>query len=424
MSSAQYKALKGMQDILPPDVYLWQKVEKVCCGIFASFGFQEVRLPVVEATNVFTRSIGENTDIVEKEMYTFTDKGNRSISLRPEGTASVVRSYVEKNLQTMPPPQKFYYSGPMFRYERPQSGRFRQFYQIGVEAFGDPNPVIDAEVISMLRHCLLEIGLKEIKFNVNSIGCSECRPVYREKLLEFFGERLSVLCPDCNRRYHTNPLRILDCKVDRCRKARENAPRVTDFLCSVCRTHFDSLLSYLEILRVPCTVNPDMVRGLDYYTRTTFEVTSEHLGSQNAVAAGGRYDRLVKEFGGPDTPAVGFAMGMERIVELLKGSNVTDIPTPDLFFAVIGIQAVRESMVIGDRLRVKGYWVETGDSASSLKSQMRRADRVSAKYVFIMGDDELKSGRLKWKRLSDSAQGEVSLFEITEFLQKELTHTI
>ena len=420
MSSSQYKALKGMQDILPPDIYLWQKVESVCRGTFSSFGFQEIRVPVVESTNVFTRSIGENTDIVEKEMYTFTDKGNRSISLRPEGTASVVRSYVEKNLHTLPSPQKFYYSGPMFRYERPQSGRFRQFYQIGVEAFGDQGPAIDAEVISMLRHCLEGIGLKEITFNVNSIGCPECRPVYKEKLLEFFAGRLDVICPDCNRRYYTNPLRILDCKVDRCREARENAPKVTDYLCSVCRTHFDSLLSFLEILNVSYSVNPDMVRGLDYYTRTTFEVTSQHLGAQNAVAAGGRYDRLVKEFGGPETPAVGFAMGMERIVELLKGLLAQDIPTPDLFFAVIGISAARESMVMGDKLRVKGYWIEIGDAESSLKSQMRRADRLSAKYVFILGDDELNSGKLKWKRLSDSSQGEVSLFEITDFLQKEL----
>ncbi len=283
-----------MQDILPPDIYIWQKVEKVSREVFSSYGFQEIRPPVMEATNVFTRSIGENTDIVEKEMYTFTDKGDRSISLRPEGTASVVRCYVEKNLHTLPSPQKFYYTGPMFRYERPQSGRFRQFYQIGVEAFGDPSPRMDAEVISMLRRCLERLGLKGVTFNVNSIGCAECRPAYREQLMEFFAGGLDSLCPDCNRRYHTNPLRILDCKVERCREMRKGAPKVTDSLCSDCRTHFDSLLSFLGQLGVSHTVNPDMVRGLDYYTRTTFEVTSENLGAQNAVAAGGRYDRLVK----------------------------------------------------------------------------------------------------------------------------------
>jgi histidyl-tRNA synthetase len=416
VSSDQYRALKGMQDILPPDIYIWQKVEAVAREVFSSYGFQEIRPPVVESTNVFTRSIGENTDIVEKEMYTFRDKGDRSISLRPEGTASVVRCYVEKNLHTMPSPQKFYYAGPMFRYERPQSGRFRQFYQIGVEAFGDPNPRMDAEVISMLRHCLQRLGLKEITFNVNSIGCPECRPAYREKLVEFFAGCLDSLCPDCNRRYNTNPLRILDCKVDRCRDMRKGAPRVTDYLCNGCRTHFDSLLSFLALLGISYTVNPDMVRGLDYYTRTTFEVTSENLGAQNAVAAGGRYDRLVKEFGGPETPAIGFAIGMERIIELLKNSVARDFPTPNVFIAAIGDPAARESMVIADRLRGKGLWVELGDSENSLKSQMRKADRLSSKYVFIIGDDELNSGRLKWKKLSDSSQGEISMFEITDFL--------
>ena len=419
MSSLQYKALKGMQDILPPDIYIWQKVEAAAREVFSSYGFQEVRTPVAESTNVFTRSIGENTDIVEKEMYTFTDKGDRSISLRPEGTASVVRCYVEKNLHTLPSPQKFYYTGPMFRYERPQSGRFRQFYQLGVEAFGDPGPRIDAEVISMLRHCLERIGLKEIIFNVNSIGCPECRPVYRGKLIEFFAGSLDRLCPDCNRRYLTNPLRILDCKVERCVDARQGAPKVTDYLCEGCKTHFNSLLSFLELLGVSYVVNPDMVRGLDYYTRTTFEVTSKNLGAQNAVAAGGRYDRLVKEFGGPEAPAIGFAMGMERIIELLKSSASHDFPNPDVFIAAIGELAARESLVVADRLRTKGFWVEVGDAENSLKSQMRRADRLSSKYVFIIGDEELKAGRLKWKKLSDSSQGEISMFEITDFLRQQ-----
>ena len=418
MSSLQYKALKGMQDILPPEIYLWQKVESVAREVFSSYGFREIRLPVVESTSVFTRSIGENTDIVEKEMYTFTDKGDRSVSLRPEGTASVVRCYVEKNLHTLPSPQKFCYSGPMFRYERPQSGRFRQFYQIGVEAFGDPNPRMAAEVIAMLRQCLQKLGLKEIIFNVNSIGCPECRPVYREKLIDFFAGGLDRLCPDCNRRYHTNPLRILDCKVDRCVEMRKGAPRVTDYLCNGCTEHFNKLLSLLDLLGVSYLVNPDMVRGLDYYTRTTFEVTSTNLGAQNAVAAGGRYDRLVREFGGPETPAIGFAIGMERIIELLKNSAVHDFPVPDVFVAAIGERAAKESLVIADKLRVKGFWIELGDAENSLKSQMRRADRLAARYVFIIGDEELDSGKLKWKKLSDSSQGEISMFEISDFLQQ------
>jgi histidyl-tRNA synthetase len=278
---------------------------------------------------------------------------------------------------------------------------------------------MDAEVISMLRQCLVRLGLKEVTFNVNSIGCPECRPVYREKLIDFFAGGLDRLCPDCNRRYHANPLRILDCKVDRCVEMRKGAPRVTDYLCNGCTEHFNKVLSLLDVLRISYLVNPDMVRGLDYYTRTTFEVTSRNLGAQNAVAAGGRYDRLVKEFGGPETPAIGFAIGMERIIELLKNSVAHDFPTPDVFIAAIGELAARESMVIADRLRGKGFWIELGDVENSLKSQMRRADRLSSKYVFIIGDDEMNSGRLKWKKLSDSSQGEISMFEITDFLLRQ-----
>ncbi|MEJ2697701.1 MAG: HisS family protein [Candidatus Sulfobium sp.] len=381
--STRFKALKGMRDILAPDIYIWQRVEAVAREIFYSYGFQEIRTPVAESTDLFTRSIGENTDIVEKEMYTFSDKGGRSVSLRPEGTASVVRSYVENHLFNLPPPQKYYYSGQMFRYERPQSGRFRQFYQIGVEAFGSAQPVMDAEILSMLH--------------------------------EFFSDRLDGLCVDCQRRYNQNPLRILDCKVERCIELRSGAPKVTDYICNDCRKHFDRLLTLLTRLGVPYTVNPDMVRGLDYYTRTTFEVTSENLGAQNAVAAGGRYDRLVKEFGGPETPAVGFAVGMERIVELLRVTGVQEVPVPEVFIASIGERANGEGLAVADSLRQAGLWVEVGDSGSSLKSQMRRADRLSAGYALIIGDEEIDSGVVKWKKLSDSSQGELPLSGIIEF---------
>ncbi|MEW6109785.1 MAG: histidine--tRNA ligase [Nitrospirota bacterium] len=416
-SNERYRALKGMQDILPPDVYIWQKIEGISRQIFSSYGFQELRPPIAESTDIFVRSIGENTDIVEKEMYTFNDKAGRSITLRPEGTAPVVRCYVENHLFNLPSPQKFYYTGPMFRYERPQSGRFRQFYQIGVEAFASPYPEMDAEVISMLRHILLKLGLQDLNFLVNSIGCDKCRPLFKESLLAFFSERLDNLCPDCNRRYGKNPLRILDCKVDRCKELRTGSPKVIDYLCGDCRTHFEKLLNILELLRIPYTVNPEMVRGLDYYTRTTFEVTSSELGAQNAVAAGGRYDGLVREFGGPDTPAIGFAIGIERMVELLRNRVPDRLPSPDVFIAAIGDTAGRESMLIADRLREKGFWIEIGDAGNSLKSQMRKADRLSVKYVFIIGEDEIKSGKLKWKKLSDSTQGEISLFEISDFLQ-------
>ncbi len=416
MSSGQYRALKGMKDIMPPDIYIWQNIEKKAREIFASYGFLEIRTPAVESTSIFIRSIGEDTDIVEKEMYTFQDKGGRSITLRPEGTASVVRCYVENNLHGLPSPQKFYYIGPMFRYERPQSGRFRQFYQIGVEAFGSARPEMDAEVISMLDRLLRGIGLEALHFQVNSIGCEKCRPAFKEALLSFFAGSLDELCEDCRRRYRQNPLRILDCKVGRCIEIRKGAPRVVDHLCDDCRDHFNRLLELLEMLGIPYTINPEMVRGLDYYTRTTFEVTSENLGAQNAVAAGGRYDRLVKEFGGPETPAIGFALGMERIVELLKTTIKYDHPAPEVFIAVVGERAGREGVRIVNDLREGNIWAELGEWTSSLKSQMRRADRLSAKFVFVIGDDEIQSGMASWKRLSDSATEKVRISEIRNFI--------
>ncbi|MBI5189016.1 MAG: histidine--tRNA ligase [Nitrospirae bacterium] len=425
-SAERYSALKGIQDILPPDIYIWQRVEETAREIFSAYGFQELRAPIIEATEIFIRSIGETTDIVEKEMYTFSDKAGRSITLRPEGTAPVVRCYVENHLYNLPSPQKFFYSGPMFRYERPQAGRFRQFFQIGVEAFGTSDPKLDAEIFSMLRLFIERLGLKGLNFEVNSIGCEKCRPDYRKALLNFFSGRINGLCPDCKRRYEYNPLRILDCKVDVCIELRKGAPRVMDFLCNECREHFNALLSLLKLLNVPYVINPDMVRGLDYYTRTTFEVTSEQLGAQNAVAAGGRYDRLVEEFGGPPTPAIGFAIGMERLVALLRTPTLNQVqgelrtPAPEIFIATIGAPAEKEGLVIANRLREKGIWVEVGYAGNSLKSQLRRADRLSAGYVLIIGDDEISSGKLKWKRLSDGSQGEILFQEVYDFFFKNL----
>lgn len=417
-SSERFSALKGMRDILPPDIYVWQRIEETAKEVFSSFGFQELRTPIAEPTGIFTRSIGESTDIVEKEMYTFQDKAGRSVSLRPEGTASVVRCYVENHLYNNPPPQKFYYSGPMFRYERPQSGRFRQFFQIGVEAFGSARPETDAEVISMLRHFLERLGLGNLRFHVNSIGCEKCRPDYRKALLDFFLDKREDLCNDCKRRYELNPLRILDCKVDKCIEARKGAPKITDYLCPECREHFDMLRSLLGGLGVPHAINPEMVRGLDYYTRTTFEVTSENLGAQNAVAAGGRYDRLVREFDGPETPAIGFAVGTDRLVELLKAGSPPVAPSPEMFVANLGPRAGQESILIADRLRAEGLWVEIGDNGASLKSQMRRADRLSAKRVLIIGEEEMESGVAKWKDLRTSAAGEVPLSDVNALFVK------
>jgi histidyl-tRNA synthetase len=411
----KYSALKGTQDILPPDIHIWQKVEEVAKDVFSAYGFQELRAPIIESTDIFTRSIGETTDIVEKEMYTFPDKAGRSITLRPEGTAPVVRCYIENHLYNLSAPQKFFYSGPMFRYERPQAGRFRQFFQIGAEAFGIGEPKIDAEIFSMLRLFLKRLGLKELNFQVNSIGCEKCRPDYRKALVNFFSGKIDKFCPDCKRRFEYNPLRILDCKVDTCIRLREGAPLVTDSLCNECREHFNALLSLLKLLDVPYVINPDMVRGLDYYTRTTFEITSEQLGAQNAVAAGGRYDRLVEDFGGPPTPAIGFAIGMERLTALVKSTSNENIPMPEVFIATIGESAEKEGLIIADRLREKGIWIEIGYAGNSLKSQLRKADRLSAHYVLIIGDDEIAAGKLKWKRLSDGTQGEITFTEAYDF---------
>ncbi len=411
----QYNALKGVEDILPPDVYLWQKVESSSRDVFSVYGFHEIRLPIIEATGLFVRSIGETSDIVEKEMYTFPDRAGRSITLRPEGTASVVRAFIEHHLYNLPSPQKFFYSGPMFRYERPQKGRFRQFYQIGVEAFGTASPLLDAEILSMLRVLLEKLGLRELNFEINSIGCGNCRPAYKAALQNFFSGRLDGLCPDCKRRYEFNPLRILDCKVDRCIELRAGAPRITDFLCADCKDHFGKVLSALGSLGISYTVNHNMVRGLDYYTRTTFEVTSEHLGSQKAVAAGGRYDRLVEEFGGPSTPGMGFAIGMERLTELLKGKGDVVGSSPDVYIAPIGEKATMEGFLIAEKLRVKGLRVETGFDGASLRSQLRKANRLSSRLAVILGDDELASGIMKWKNLQEGTEGEVEILKAEEF---------
>lgn len=412
----KYSALKGVHDILPPDIYLWQKAESTAKEIFSAYGFQEIRVPIIESTDIFVRSIGETTDIVEKEMYTFPDRANRSITLRPEGTASVVRSYIENHLYNLPSPQKFFYSGPMFRYERPQKGRFRQFYQIGVEAFGAAEPKLDAEIISMLKLFLEKLQLKGLQFEVNSIGCEKCRPDYKKALVSFFSAKVTDLCPDCNRRYINNPLRILDCKSSTCTELRKGSPKITDYLCKECKSHFEKFLSLLNILHITYNVNPGMVRGLDYYTRTTFEITSEHLGAQKTVAAGGRYDRLVEEFGGPPTPAIGFAIGMERLVEIIKNVNPEFcIPSPKVFIAAIGNKAGAEGLLIAEQLRAKDIQAELGYDSASLKSQLRRADKLGSNYVFIIGDDELQSGMLKWKNLKDGSQGEIGIKDAAEF---------
>jgi histidyl-tRNA synthetase len=392
----KFKTLKGIQDIYPPDIFIWHIIEAVSREIFKNYGYHEIRLPIIESTDIFTRSIGETTDIVEKEMYTFTDKGGRSVTMRPEGTAPFIRAYVEHNLHSEPAPQKYYYMGPMFRYERPQAGRQRQFYQIGVEALGVEDPKVDAEVISMLSLILKGIGLTHLNCEVTSIGCPTCRPDYKSALKEHLRNKLDKFCNDCKRRFEINPLRILDCKVPSCIKERKGSPSVQDSLCKGCSDHFENVQHYLNRLDIPHTINPNLVRGLDYYTKTSFEVTSESLGSQNAVAAGGRYDNLVKDFGGPSTPGIGFAIGMERIIPLVKDS-MGEFEGPDIFFCALGKKEAETALVLADKLRSEGLWTEFNYEEASLRSQMRKADRLKAKSVIVIGEDELKKGTITLK---------------------------
>jgi histidyl-tRNA synthetase len=349
-------------------------------------------------------------------MYTFQDRGGRSITLRPEGTASVVRAYVQNNLHTLSSPQKYYYSGPMFRYERPQKGRFRQFHQIGVEAFGENDPRIDAEIFFMLKLVLEKIGLENLSFEINSIGCLKCRDPYRNALIDFLKSELDNLCSDCKRRYSINPLRVLDCKVEDCQEVKGRTPQITEYLCNECREHFDALLSYLNLLKIDYGIKPEMVRGLDYYTRTTFEVTSQALGAQNAAAAGGRYDNLVEEFGGPPTPAIGFAIGMERLITLLKEKRGIEEPVPDVFVAPIGDEAETKAYKLASEMRAQGIFVEFQYSQGSLKNKLKRADKLKARYAFIIGEEELSKGIVRYKRLSDGKQGELAERDIYKFL--------
>ena len=415
----RFKSLKGVQDIFPPEVFIWQHIENIAREVFQKYGYHEIRLPVIEVTDIFSRSIGETSDIVEKEMYTFEDKGGRSVTLRPEGTAPFVRAFVQHHLHNGPSPQKYYYLGPMFRYERPQAYRNRQFYQIGIEAMGSENPQLDAEAVSMLWTILKRTGLKDARLEITSIGCRLCRPEYKTALQKSIKGKLKDFCEDCRRRYKANPLRILDCKVSSCIKARKGAPAILDYLCVECGGHFNGLKHNLDLLNVSYVLNPNIVRGLDYYTRTAFEVTSESLGSQKAVAAGGRYDMLVKEFGGPQTPGIGFAIGMERLIPLIKDS-VEEAQGPDLFFCPLGREASEKSFVLAELLRAEGSWVEMNYDSSSLRSQMRKADRVNARTVIVLGEDELKKGKAVIKDMQNKKETAVALKvkDILEIIKK------
>lgn len=399
--------IKGFNDILPGEVETWQRIEATARTVFDLYGFAEIRVPIMEKTELFARSIGDATDIVEKEMYSFVDKGENRVTLRPEGTAGVMRSFIEQKLYAQDPVSRLYYLGPMFRYERPQKGRYRQFHQIGAEATGITDPKIDAQVLVMLCHFFAELGLTEPTLQINSLGCPECRPAYRSALKEFLASRLEQLCDDCRRRLDTNPLRALDCKAAGCKEATVAAPSVLDHLCTGCDDHFAGVRRHLERVAVPYTINCRMVRGLDYYTRTTFELVTGLLGSQSAVAAGGRYDGLIEELGGPALPGIGFAMGVERVALLLAGQKAGR--QPDLFIVSRGDAAADEAFRLMTLLQRQGARVEIDYEGKSLKSQMRRADKLNARYTLVLGEDELASGRGMLKTMATGVETETGL---------------
>ncbi len=403
------QAIKGMNDILPSEVFWWRKVEETAREVLENFGYKEIRTPVVERLELFARGIGESTDIVEKEMYSFPDRKGRWLALRPEATASIVRAYIQHNLQTDPSTQKLYCIGPMFRHERPQKGRYRQFHQIDAEVFGIDDPLLDAEVMFMLCCFLERLGIQDVGLHINSLGCPQCRPDFRRALQEFLESKAARLCPDCERRRHVNPLRVFDCKVEHCREALVGAPQIVDFLCAGCAEHFQKVQKGLQDLGTPFEIDPAMVRGLDYYMRTTFEVITDRLGAQNAVGGGGRYDGLMKDLGGPDLPGIGFAIGMERLILLLRQVQNEVKRGPDLFVAALGEEATREGFRLAQELRRRGVSAELSYTGGSLKSQMRRANRLGASYVLILGEDELNRGAAPVRNMNTKEQQEIAL---------------
>jgi len=412
-------AIKGMNDILPGEIETWQFLEKTARDVFGTYGFSEIRTPAVEKTELFCRSIGETTDIVEKEMYTFDDKSDNSLTLRPEGTAPVMRSFIQNKLYNLDPVSKLYYMGPMFRYERPQKGRYRQFHQIGAEVLGVEDPKIDAQVLAMLHQYFTQIGIQAVSLQVNSLGCPECRPAYRQQLIDYLEQRLEKLCADCQRRYLTNPLRVLDCKAAGCKEATVDAPSMLEHLCNGCDEHFAAVKNHLSALAIPFEVNARMVRGLDYYVRTTFEMVTDQLGSQNAVAAGGRYDGLVESLGGPALPGIGFAIGVERLV-LMKGDEKIAPAVPQLFIAALGAEAAEQAFVLMTKLQRAGIKAEMDYQGKSLKAQMRRANKLKATYTLILGEEELKSGQAQLKNMLDSSQASVTLDNLASVLTEKL----
>jgi histidyl-tRNA synthetase len=412
---------RGTQDILPNDMTFWHHIENTSRAIFNLYHYQEIRTPIFESADLFERGLGDETDIVSKEMYTFEDKGNRRLTLRPEGTAPIVRAVIQHPELIKHNQGKLYYCGPMFRYERPQAGRYRQFHQIGVENIGHAHPFTDAEVISLGLHLFDELGLPSLSVNLNSVGCPVCRPVIQERLKQFLGNTLKHLCGDCNRRYDQNPLRILDCKNTSCTPFFTGLPNIHKSLCHDCKDHFNSVVEYLDSLGIPFNIDMKLVRGLDYYSKTTFEIISDKLGAQNALCGGGRYDNFIHKMGGKPTPAVGFAFGVERAVMVLKEfSDIVKREDPLIYVAPIGFNQQTKCFNLMNDLRRAGLKCEMDYSKEDLKSQLKEANKMDAKYCLILGEEESEKDEIILKDMTARTQESIPLGQIVAVLSQKI----
>ena len=415
----EYTAPRGTRDILPGETARWQYLEEKFRQICALCGFKEIRTPTFEHTELFTRNLGETTDVVSKEMYTFATKGSKSLTLRPEGTAPVIRAYVGHNLGANLPVNKLYYIVRVFRYERPQAGRYREHTQLGIEAVGSSDPAIDAEVIGLAARFIESVGVNRYELKLNSIGCPNCRPDYRWALVEFAKEKVEALCPSCATRYEQNPLRMLDCKVPECKNLLEGAPRMVDYLCEDCAAHFAKVQDYVRRLGIEYVLDPALVRGFDYYTRTAFEFVSDELGAQNAIVGGGRYDNLVEEIGGPPTPGIGFGMGLDRLAMTLESLGV-ELPVDDsitAFVAGLGEQGHEAAVDLVWKLRAEGIRADMDYTGRSLKAQMKVADKLGARYAVILGEDEIASQVASVRDMSTSEQRTIPMADLAKALK-------
>ena len=405
------KAIKGTKDVLPKDVHKNQYIEATALDIASKFGYKEIRTPVFEHTELFQRGVGDTTDVVQKEMYTFDDKGGRSITLRPEGTAGAVRSYLENGLCNEALPQKVCYLISCYRYEKPQAGRLREFHQFGVECFGSASPLADAEIIALAKSLFDTLGVKDLSLEINSIGCPTCRAEYHKALKEYFSSRKDELCDTCKSRLDRNPMRILDCKSPICHEIAEGAPVVIDYLCDECKEHFENVQKYLKAQNIEYTINPQIVRGLDYYTKTVFEFVSNSIGAQGTVCGGGRYDGLVEELGGQHTPSLGFAMGIERLMLLMEaqGCEFPKAEKPDLFIVALGEKATLKAVEIAKDMREEGFSALLDLNQRSVRAQMKYADKLGAKFNVVIGDNEVEAKAAKLKNMQTGEETEINL---------------